>query len=219
MSTQLSVRSFSIFALALSILVGGIATPLESEAQSIRRSACSGRGAGAMGRNMGDRNAKRLINNAWARLGQSCDQVDRLATIVAETPFAQSSLGGVMGACFFQGYVEGLWDELDLIYERCGNKCFSAGVDIGNISAQGYCAASIAVNGLLDPGFIEQPPLPFCGQNLVFGCKSEYIGVATYDIPACSKYTKGRFAETFENSVRQDCFVPTDVPIFDDGLI
>ena len=64
-------------------------------------------------------------------------------------------------------------------------RCFNAGVEVGNISANGYCAASLAIDGLLDPGFISQPPLPFCGQNLVFGCKTEYVSVATREFPGC----------------------------------
>ena len=66
---------------------------------------------------------------------------------------------------------------------------------------------------LLDPGFIAQPPLPFCGSALVMGCKSEYVYTATVAIPACAPYTEGWFTETFDNTVRQDCFVPYDIPI------
>ena len=194
------------------------ASPTTAEA-AITRNDCFRRGTAAdMGRQMGARNAARLVGAVWARLGQTCNQVDRLAQVIAETPIQRPYRGGDFAACFYLGYTDALWEQLDQTYNRCGQCCFSAGVEIGHISAEGYCAASLAVGGLYDPGFIASPPLPFCGTNLVMGCKAEYISVATYEFPGCSLYTQGMFAETFDNSVRQDCFVPSDVPIRDRGF-
>lgn len=180
----------------------------------VTRATCNLTAGGArMGKMMGQRNAARLVQAAWHRLGRSCDQLDRLAQMIADTPLQQQRRGGVFAGCFYMGYVDSLWEELDNIYMQCGEVCFNAGTEIGRISAEGYCAASIALGGLFDPGFISQPPLPFCGQNLVMGCKAEYVSVATYEFQGCYDYTTGYFAETFDNSVRQDCFVPEDVPI------
>tara|TARA_Y100000590_G_scaffold449460_1_gene587594 strand:+ start:1402 stop:2094 length:693 start_codon:yes stop_codon:yes gene_type:complete len=203
------------------LVIGLFILPEVSDARGLRRRDCFSRRnrSASMGRMMGDRNARRLVKNAWARMGASCDQVDRLAALIADTPLARPFQSGDFAGCFYLGYTDALWDELDQVYRRCGDQCFGTGTDIGRISAQGYCAASIAVDGLLDPGFIAQPPLPFCGQNLVFGCKSEYVSVATWEMPACQRYTQGRFERTFENSVRQDCFVPFDVPVFDQGSL
>ncbi|MCC7440976.1 MAG: hypothetical protein IT285_05060 [Bdellovibrionales bacterium] len=180
-----------------------------------RASCASALGGGRIGTQMGNRNAQRLINAVWNRLGRNCAQLDRLATIISETPLAAPSSGGLMAACFYMGYTDTLWDQVEDIYNRCGVRCFSAGAEIGRISAEGYCFASIAVGGLDDPGFIQQPPLPFCGMNVSIGCKTEYVATATFDIPACHRYTVGLFENTFENSVRQDCFVPANVPIED----
>ncbi len=204
------------------LITSVILVPNEGQAshQSFSRDTCYKRNSvGDRGRQMGSRNAARLVNAAWKKLGQTCDQADRLATIIAETPLSRPATGGEFAACFYMGYIDALWDELDGVYMRCGDVCFNAGAEIGNLSAQGYCAASIAIDGLLDPGFISQPPLPFCGENLVIGCKSEYVYVATFDFEGCSTYTEGWYAETFENFVRQDCFVPDDVPIYDDARI
>lgn len=203
-------------ALLLCCLVGATYTKDAEAAPRLKRSDCFRPGTAAnMGRMMGDRNARRLAKAVWARLGQTCNQVDRLAQIISETPLARPYTGGDFAACFYMGYTEGLYDELDLTYTRCGDKCFTAGAEIGHISAMGYCAASVAVGGLLDPGFIDQPPLPFCGANLVMGCKSEYVATAMYDFPGCFNYTVGEFESTFDNSVRLDCYVPSDVPIRD----
>ena len=172
------------------------------------------RGAGDMGRQMGARNATRLFNAIWSRLGQTCNNLDRLGQIISDTPFAAGT-NGAFSACFAMGYTEALWAGLSAAYDRCSVRCFSEGSAIGDMSAQGYCAASIAVGGLDDPGFIAQPPLPFCGNELVFGCKSQYIQTATSEVRGCFPFTTGSFTGTFENSIRQDCFVPSDVPIRD----
>jgi hypothetical protein len=214
-------RGTSVAALAITGAAAMGVTLLEEthaqiRRQPIHRNTCFVRGsAGDRGRQMGVRNASRLIQNAWARMGATCDQVDRLAQVIAETPLGRPYSGGEFGACFYQGYIDTVWGQLDQIYTRCGNACFNAGVEVGSISAQGYCAASLAIDGLLDPGFISQPSLPFCGQNLVFGCRSEYVHVATQEYPGCRLYTQGEFSETFDNFVRQDCFLPTDVPVRD----
>ena len=214
----------ALAALAGATIISGVNSPkaqahgfgTTGKKPKITRNTCFVRGsAGDRGRQMGIRNATRLIQSAWARMGRTCDQVDRLAMIVAETPFARSVTGGEMGACFYQGYVDTIWNQLDSIYTSCGNACFNAGVEVGNISAQGYCAASLAIDGLLDPGFIGQPALPFCGQNLVYGCRSEYVNVAMNEFPGCRYYTVGDYTETFDNFVRQDCYLPTDVPVRD----
>lgn len=212
MGAKLSLK-MALAAMACTMAVTA-AVPTKAEAGHIRRNDCFARGsAGATGRQMGVRNATRLFDQIWNRLGRSCAQLDRLANIIAETPLAAPR--SLMGACFAQGYTETLFDQLDAAYIRCGDKCFSAGADIGHISAQGYCAASMAIGGLDDPGFIAQPALPFCGQNLVIGCKTEYVQAATMEIPGCYAYTEGYFANIFDNTVRQDCFVPADVPIRD----
>jgi hypothetical protein len=205
-------------AAALFALAAAPVPSAEARGRGLKRSDCFARGTAAdQGRQMGERNGARIVQAMWARMGQNCAQVDRLAQIISETQLAKPMRGGDFAACFYLDYTDALWAQLDQAYDRCGQNCFSAGAEIGSISAQGYCAASVAVGGLYDPGFIAQPPLPFCGTNLVFGCKSEYVAVASYDYPGCSAYTEGVFAETFDNSVRQDCFVPADVPIRDFG--
>ncbi|RYZ70845.1 MAG: hypothetical protein EOP09_05495 [Proteobacteria bacterium] len=217
-TTQWSGLALGLFTL-LSSVVGGYSSPAEAAPYMTRARCFAAGSAGNMGRTMGARNASRIVNAVWARLGQTCNQVDRLAQILSETPLARPTTSGEFAACFYLGYTEQIYDTVDEIYGRCGTACFSAGAEIGKISAQGYCAASMAVGGLLDPGFIAQPPLPFCGSSLVMGCKAEYIYTATVAFPGCSSYTDGFFTETFDNTVRQDCYVPADIPIRDHGFL
>jgi hypothetical protein len=208
-------KTFSTVVLSTLALTTLAVSSVDAQAYFGRNDCFRPGAAGVRGRQMGVRNAARLFDAIWARLGRTCDQLDRLGQIISDTPLAQSPMGGAFSACFYQGYTDTLWDQLGAAYERCQVRCFGEGIEIGRMSAEGYCAASIAVGGLYDPGFIQQPPLPFCGENLVFGCKSEYVAAATYDIRGCQAYTSGAFAQTFDNSVRQDCFVPSDIPIRD----
>jgi hypothetical protein len=172
--------------------------------------------SGNIGRQIGERNAKRMSQAIWSRLGQTCNQVDRLSQILTEMPLQRPIQGGEFSACFYLGYMDAMYDSIDNAYGRCGVACFDAGAGIGKLSAQAYCAASLAVGGLLDPGFIAQPPLPFCGSAIVMGCKTEYVMTAAYDFPGCQPFTEGYFGETFDNNVRLDCYVPADIPIRDD---
>ncbi len=171
---------------------------------------------GYRGMQMGNRNGTNLFNRAWRRLGQSCDQVDNIAGIIAGTPLAPPSYGSSeFAACFYLGYTDALWASLEATYDRCGDRCFNAGADIGTISAQAYCAVSAVLGGLDDPGFIAQPALQFCGQSVVFGCKTAYVQYAVNPYNSCRQFTEGYFALTFDNTVRQDCWVPFDIPIRD----
>lgn len=201
---------------ALAITLSGLGSPRAEAAPYLRRAHCfAPGGAGNMGRQIGERNAKRITQMIWARLGQSCNQVDRLSKIITEMPLQRPMQGGEFSACFYLGYMDAMYASIDATYDRCGVACFDAGAGIGKMSAQAYCAASLAVGGLLDPGFISQPPLPFCGSALVMGCKSEYVMTAAYEFPGCQPYTDGFFTDIFDNNVRLDCYVPADVPIRD----
>ncbi len=201
---------------ALTIAITAYCSSEASASPNFTRSRCFAQGsAGNMGRQIGDRNAKRMTQMIWARLGQTCNNVDRLAQIITEMPLARPTQGGEFSACFYLGYMDAMYASIDNAYEKCGVACFNAGAEIGHISAQAYCAASLAVGGLLDPGFISQPPLPFCGSALVMGCKSDYVYTAAYEFPGCQSYTEGYFSDIFDNNVRLDCYVPSDVPIRD----
>lgn len=212
-------RTATIVLMTLSALAVSLSTLCSNPAEaapSYRRSNCFRPGsAGNMGRQIGDRNAKRMTQMIWTRLGQTCNQIDRLSQIITEMPLQKPMQGGEFSACFYLGYMDAMYAAIDDTYDRCGVACFSAGVGIGNLSAQAYCAASMAIGGLLDPGFIPQPPLPFCGSSIVMGCKTEYVMTAAYKYPGCQGYTEGEFSDTFDNNVRFDCYVPADVPIRD----
>src|SRR4051812_26745027 len=90
------------------------ASAATANAAHYRRNDCFSYGsAGDRGRQMGERNALRLFNALWGRMGRNCANLDRLATVISDTPLARPAGGGIMAACFYQGYVETLFNQLD----------------------------------------------------------------------------------------------------------
>lgn len=103
-------------------------------------------------------------------------------------------------------YWRRVWARLAEMYRDCDMPCFDDGVAIGQMSAAGYCAASIAVGGLNSTGFTAQLPLPLCENSLFVGCQSGYQQTAaTY--PGCATYAQGSFEQIFNDSQSQDCHI------------
>lgn len=99
---------------------------------------------------------------------------------------------------------ERLWNHVLEAYRACDVDCFEDGTVIGQISAAGYCGMSLGLEGLEAPGVIAQTPLPVCETATYAGCVDAYRQTAkTYE--GCSLYTSGRYQETFNGFVSQDC--------------
>jgi hypothetical protein len=97
-----------------------------------------------------------------------------------------------------------VWERLAEMYRQCNKGCFDDGVAVGQISATGYCSASIAVNGLNAPGFLAQKPLPLCQNETYVGCLTGYDHTAsTYQ--GCSTYISGGYTQIYNESKSQDC--------------
>lgn len=99
-----------------------------------------------------------------------------------------------------------VWARLAQMYRECDKGCFDDGVAVGQISATGYCSASIAVGGLNAPGFEAQKPLPLCQNETFTGCLSGYDRTAT-SYAGCSTYISGGYLQIFDQSKSQDCHV------------
>jgi hypothetical protein len=105
-----------------------------------------------------------------------------------------------------QRFWQSVWDRLAAMYRQCDKGCFDDGVAVGQISAAGYCSASIAVGGLNAPGYEAQKPLPLCQNETFVGCLSSYDKTAsTY--PGCSTYDSGGYTQIYNESKSQDCHI------------
>lgn len=97
-----------------------------------------------------------------------------------------------------------VWNKMADAYRSCNRGCFDDGLAVGQISASGYCSASIAVNGLMGVGYIEQPPLPVCETATFSGCIKGYQNTAS-NFPGCVTYMTDSFSSIFNQYVSQDC--------------
>jgi len=209
-----SVKHYFLFFMSAMTLWCGVAFDANAQMVRLRRQDCfNPQRAGFRGMQIGIRNASMIFDRMWRRVNFVCDDLERVAQIIADTQIRPPATGGEFAACFYVGYTDTLWSKLEQAYLGCSDACFSAGSAIGEISANAYCAASMSLGGLYDPGFIAQPSLRICGTEVVFGCKTAYLQTAISRTPGCFPYTSGAFTLTFENMIRQDCWVPEDVPI------
>jgi hypothetical protein len=97
-----------------------------------------------------------------------------------------------------------MWTRLADVYRSCDLGCFDDGQAVGEISAAGYCGASVQLGGLPSPSFLDQPPLPLCENSIFVGCQQSYRSTAA-STPGCAAFTSGNFAQTFNESISQDC--------------
>jgi hypothetical protein len=100
-----------------------------------------------------------------------------------------------------------VWQQLTQLYRDCNRSCFDDGYAVGQISATGYCAASLAVNGLNAPGFQYQAPIPVCQTGNFTGCLDGY-DQATAAYAGCSAYASGGYTQIYDQSKSQDCHIP-----------
>ena len=103
-----------------------------------------------------------------------------------------------------QAFWSKVWNRMADAYRSCHRGCFDDGLAVGQISATGYCSASVAVDGLLGPGLIVQPPLPVCETAIFVGCLKAYQSTAS-TFPGCTPYTVNRFQSIFQEYQSQDC--------------
>ena len=97
-----------------------------------------------------------------------------------------------------------VWNHMADAYRSCNRTCFDDGVAIGQISATAYCSASVAVDGLPGPGYLEQTPLPVCETSVFAGCLQSYGDTAAVS-PGCAAYTTNAYAGIFAEYQSQDC--------------
>lgn len=97
-----------------------------------------------------------------------------------------------------------VWSRMADAYRSCNRGCFDDGVAVGQISATAYCSASVSLNGLFGPGYLEQTPLPVCETAINTGCIQTYQQTAkTYE--GCKPYTEDTFQSIFYEYISQDC--------------
>ncbi len=165
-----------------------------------------------------DISAANIVNQAMAGLNceQAAESLRRVSNMVLS--MAQSATPPVGGGSrtepeFKRAARERIrspkfwmrvWNRMADAYRSCDRGCFDDGVAVGQISATGYCSASVALNGLMGPGYLEQAPLPVCETAIRTGCIQSYQSTAVaYD--GCKPYTQDTFDSIFREYISQDC--------------
>jgi hypothetical protein len=162
-----------------------------------------------------ERSAVNIVNAALRGLdcGQASDSLRRLSNQVLSMQASgrnTSSLPSNDPRRVWREYVQSpefwkkVWHHMAVAYQSCNRSCFDDGEAIGQISATAYCSASIVLDGLPGPGYIEQPPLPVCETSIFAGCLKAYDDTAAAT-PECRAYTSNSFEGIFAEYQSQDC--------------
>lgn len=166
---------------------------------------------------MDDVSAANIVNSALRGLdcSQAAESLRRVSNMVlsmAQTS-APPTVPGRPDADFKRAARERIrspkfwmrvWNRMADAYRSCDRGCFDDGVAVGQISATAYCSASVALDGLLGPGYIEQAPLPVCESAIRAGCIQSYQSTAVSHT-GCKRYTEDSFDSIFREYLSQDC--------------
>ncbi len=97
-----------------------------------------------------------------------------------------------------------VWNHMADAYRSCNRTCFDDGISVGTLSATAYCSASVALDGLPGPGYIEQTPLPVCETATFAGCVKSY-GDTANTVKGCAAYATNQYESIFAQYQSQDC--------------
>lgn len=147
-----------------------------------------------------------------------CSQIGQVAQSVREKidAFVQFPPGPVapLLACRSVGFLDGLLGELDNQNGACELQCTVEGDMFGEISAEAYCVASIAFDGLEVP--LERRAFQPCGPayepqcDAAFQFASEGFNLAAEVAGACLRFTQGEFSEVWVQSRVNRCLLDVD---------
>jgi len=160
---------------------------------------------------LGVRKGRNLADAAIARVGgldacEDLDALDALREIIAEVVDGIAVPVGATEAvqCHVAGQVAGLLAEIEELQEECGGICIADGDFIGEISAQLYCALSIALDGLVPVELFERLATDACGVLFQVSCDYTFEAVATSDLE-CLPFTEGPFTAVFREVQSNQC--------------
>lgn len=160
---------------------------------------------------LGVRKGRNLADAAIARVGgldacEDLDALDALREIIAEVVDGIAVPVGATEAvqCHVAGQVAGLLAEIEELQEECGGICIADGDFIGEISAQLYCALSIALDGLVPVELFERLATDACGEAFQAACDAQFFETAATRA-ACVPFTIAPFDDVFELTQNNQC--------------
>lgn len=116
-----------------------------------------------------------------------------------------------VAACRLQGHIIGLLSEVDDLQDSCEDTCIADGQFIGEISAELYCALSIALDGLGLADLFDRLAATACGELFQSACDTKFFATATGD-PECLPFTADPFDDVFFVAQNNQCAANPDDP-------
>ena len=204
--------------IALLALCAAIAVPNLAQAQVVTPSLCNTPREIAQFL-LGVRKGRSLARQAIASLGTVPDLCDDLEAIQELQDAATDITDAIpippdapeTAQCHARGQFAGLLAELVELQELCGTTCITDGEFIGEVSAQLYCALSIALDGLGLAELFDRLATNACGELFQDACDITFLDVATDD-PLCLEYTLAPFEDVFDVAQNNQCAANPDVP-------
>jgi hypothetical protein len=163
---------------------------------------------------VGVRAGRSLAKQAIARVLEEsaepniCDDLEAVADLQALIEGIVDDLTDIppseLAACRLQGQIVGLIAEVSDLQDTCEDTCIADGQFIGEISAQLYCALSIALDGLGLADLFERLATTVCGELFEDACDAEFFSTATSDVE-CAPFTVDPFDDVFHVAQNNQC--------------
>lgn len=163
---------------------------------------------------VGVRAGRSLGQQAIARVEEEsaepniCDDLEAVENLQAIIEDIVAGLTDIppseIAACRLQGQIVGLLAEVSDLQNTCEDTCIADGQFIGEISAQLYCALSIALDGLGLADLFDRLATTVCGELFEDACDAQFFETATSDLE-CVPFTTDPFDEVFNIAQNNQC--------------
>lgn len=163
----------------------------------------------------GLRLGERIVTQAWGRVND-CDRVDYFLSIVEDNVSRLTLPAGSTNStvCRYTGTADGVYQQLEVVYQSCFDQCFSDGEFAGALSGEIYCELSIALDGLEEADDFIRGPVEICGLSFETGCDFAFYDTTTSyvnDEGVCLQYTEGEYFEVWDQARNNQCmYEPPD---------
>ena len=159
--------------------------------------------------NTGKKLAAMIVKQAWLSVEQEPQRFDEMADAVRGSVSTaitnlQSQNPSDLVLCRAKGLSQGVCDSLGEIQDEVAGICLLDGEMWGELSADLYCALSIAFEGLDVVGLLPAAPVGLCGQSFEEGCEDTFADLTTGS-DECFDYTTGAFSAVFAESQHNLC--------------
>lgn len=165
----------------------------------------------------GVRQGNTLVKRAWLSVN-NCDQLDAFVALVKANVSGFSLSGtSTYNICRHTGLIDGVFQQLDSVWQGCNGQCCQEGAAIGELAAKLYCDLSILLGGLGSPDEFVRRPVFLCGAQFETCCDRSFTGTSQAYIgldfsglqQQCKPYTEGSYFKVWDGTrVLQCAYTP-----------